>query len=314
MFDKRFITNAINRSAETSLDRRKFFAAAGVAGVGAGVTALASGTAASAATAAASPVSDATVLNFALNLEYLEAEFYLHAVYGTGLPSSQTDGSGTLGGVTGGRAVPWKDANLKSIATEIANDERAHVNFLRTALAGSKVSRPAIDLKSSFTAAAMAAGLIKAGQTFDPFASQENFLLGAFIFEDVGVTAYKGAAPLITNSTYLSAAAGILSVEAYHAGIIRTSLLNLGLAVPADKIAVARDRLDGTGRFEYGPTTNHVIDLVPTDSNGIVFGRTPARVLNIAYLTPNAATKGGFFPAGVNGDINASGAPGDPTA
>ncbi|RKR72969.1 ferritin-like domain-containing protein [Frondihabitans australicus] len=313
MFDKRFISNAIGRSAENPLDRRRFLTAAGIAGAGVGVATLAAAAPAH-ADSSTGAITDGAILNFALNLEYLEAEFYLHAVTGTGLASNMTDGSGKLGGVVGGHAVPFKSLTIQRIATEIANDEKAHVAFLRSALGSAKVARPSIDLQSSFNAAATAAGLIKAGQTFDPFASDDNFLLGAFLFEDVGVTAYKGAAPLITNKTYLGAAAGILAVEAYHAGIIRDRIVAEDLYHQADAISSARDSLDGPTDDDQGVADGPTTNLVPTDANSVAFGRTAPRVLNIVYLTPNAATKGGFYPNGVNGTINTSGSPSSPTA
>jgi len=304
MFDTTFIRNAIVRSSETALDRRRFFEATGVAGLGIGAAALASAPAASAEEVAAEGPGDAAVLNFALNLEYLEAEFYLRAVTGSGLASSDTGGTGKLGGVKGGRAVPFKTPWLKSFAREVANDEKAHVKFLRAQLGGAAVARPSIDLEASFNAAATAAGLIPAGGTFDPFLNEQNFLLGAFVFEDVGVTAYKGAAPLIESKLYLEAAAGILAVEAYHAGAIRSAIYGAGLDVQAGKLSDARDSLDGPTDLDQGVKVGGAANIQPTDANGIAFSRSPGQVLNIVYLNPGPVVQGGFFPAGVNGVVN----------
>lgn len=306
MFDQLFVRRAINRSSENALDRRRFLQAAGVAGLGvAGAGALA------APASAASGPSDAAILNFALNLEYLEAEFYSRAVTGEGLPSSLLSGKGTRGPVSGGKKVTFQTPAIAQYAREIAADERAHVAFLRKALGSAAVAAPAIDIDAAFAAAAKAAGL---GDGFDAYANETNFLLAAFIFEDVGVTAYKGAAPLISNKTFLEAAAGILAVEAYHAANIRTTLSAKGIATPDAKIfstvqaiSDARDSLDGKTDLDQGIGTSDAINIAPTDENAIAFSRTPGQVLNIVYLTPKAATKGGFFPNGVNGSLNTSG-------
>jgi len=158
---------------------------------------------------------------------------------------------------------------------------------------------PDVDLLNSFNALAVAAGL---GDSFDPFKDELSFLLGAFIFEDVGVTAYRGGSTKINNSAYLKAAASILAVEAIHAGEIRALLFSEGsdFITAAGKISDARNKLDGAGDDDQG-----IIDsagnanIVPTDSNGLCFSRNQRRVLNIVFGTVGA-TAGGFFPSGVN--------------
>lgn len=275
--------------------RRAFLKSAGLLAAGAATIGIVGGT----PDVAHAALSDTDILNFALNLEYLEAEFYLVAATGKGLKSSDTTGTGNAGEVKGGKQVKFKSKLIKEYAQEIANDEEAHVKFLRSALASAAVSRPTINLNTSFTAAARAAGLIDNKQKFDAFANEDNFLLAAFIFEDVGVTAYKGAAALITNPDILTAAAGLLAVEAYHAGEIRTLLASKGFFAQARAISDARDSLDGSSNLDQGIGNKNKVNIVPTDENGLAFSRTPEQVLQVVYLG-DEPSNASFFPNGIN--------------
>jgi hypothetical protein len=185
---------------------------------------------------------------------------------------------------------------------------------MRAALVARAAARPAIDIGPAFAAAASNNAL----RNFNPYANELFFLHGAFVFEDVGVTAYKGASPLLTNPAFLEAAAGILGTEAYHAGIIRTLLhqqrgvtaaQGLSIEQIVQAISNLRDSVDGADDRDQGivggagspNATAGRANLVPTDANGITFSRTTAQVLAIVYL--GGQGRGGFFPSGLNGHI-----------
>jgi hypothetical protein len=314
--------------ADRRAERRNFLRYAGGAAASAGGLALlaACGGDGGDATPAPTPTAtaptvgaDADVLNFALNLEYLEAQFYCWAAFGQAIPASYTTGVGTVGTVTGGAAVPFTDPVVAQYAREIALDEVQHVAFLRSVLGSEAVAMPAIniagDATGAFTAAARAAGVVGASGVFNPYADDISFLLGAYLFEDVGVSAYKGASPLLVNKTFLEAAAGILATESYHAGLIRSVLYRKGVDASAiytnaRLISDARDGLDGTADIDQGIGDATTANVVPTDVNGLAYSRSTGQVLNIVYLNKAAVGSGGFFPSGINGNIRTSAASG----
>jgi ferritin-like protein len=305
----------LERRAERRADRRKAIAMGGAALAGLMLTTKLA--------QAQSTVTDADVLNFALNLEYLEAQFYTLATAGIfindstiGLSIDSGDGTVKGGSVTtktgvntGITPVPFATPALKDYANETAAEERNHVAFLQAGLKGAgavSVAMPNIDLVNSFNALATAAGI---GSAFDPFADETSFLLGAFIFEDVGVTAYNGGATLLKDPNLLQAAAGILAVEAYHAGSIRTRIYSAGTAAQglSQQIAAARTSLSqaaghtGADDIGVGNASNGNSTIVDADANAITYVRTPAEVLNIVYGGKSGG--GAFFPNGLNGNV-----------
>jgi len=122
------------------------------------------------------------VLNYALTLEYLEAEFY-----------RQGNGHDLL------------DGKAKKYLAAIQKDEEAHVVALKDTikkLGGDIVGAPKVDFGAAFT-------------------SKSSYLTTAYTFENLGVSAYLGAAPsLFKEKDLLQAAASIFGVEARHAAIL----------------------------------------------------------------------------------------------
>ena len=153
------------------------------AGLGAGAVVAGSaflGTMPSLASAAV-PSSDIAILNFALTLEYLEADFYAQA-------KANNVGSG--------------QENLTNFINVVAGHEAAHVKFLQGALGRKAVAKPKFDFKNTVT-------------------DQKAFAATAQVLEDTGVQAYLGQAGNIKSKKILAAAGSILPVEARHAAWIR---------------------------------------------------------------------------------------------
>jgi len=124
---------------------------------------------------------DVDVLNYALTLEYLEEEFYRQ---------------GNAAGLLSGTEATYLE--------QVGTDEQAHVDAITQTvmqLGGMPVAAPGVDFGEAF-------------------ASRESYLETAFTFENLGVSAYLGAAGFVQDPMILQAAAGIYGVECRHAAVI----------------------------------------------------------------------------------------------
>ena len=219
------------------------------------------------------------VLNFALNLEYLEASFYLYVTTGSGLSAADM-GSGA-GTATGGAKVNFTRTVIGDVANQLATDEREHVEFLRSTISsigGTPVSMPNINLAAN--------GAVN---------SDATFLAAARQLEGVGVSAYIGGAQfLITSTAALTYAARILDTEAQHAGFLRELCVHFSVASPAV------DSLD------QPPTATQIFNT--SNTTGLAPVRTTSQVLQIVYgkVGSTGVSSGGFFPNGLNGNIKTS--------
>jgi hypothetical protein len=159
--------------------RKDFFKSVAVAGAGAAAGAAALTPRAFASSHPGGGGSgDVAIGNFALTLEYLEAEFYTLAVNS---------------GVLSGEAL--------AVVTNLRDHENAHVDAIVTYLqdaGATPVAKPQFTFPDS------------------ALASQGAILETAITLEPVGVGAYLGQAPMIQAPDLLAAAGSIVGVEGEH--------------------------------------------------------------------------------------------------
>lgn len=193
MADRRIFDGKPVLEFSTGLQRRSFLKYAGLVGVGAGlvvgggvfgggVAGAATTGASGRAAAAAIDMSDIDILNYALTLEYLEADFY----------------------ATGLAAGLLSDRELE-LVTPIGDHENQHVSAVTEAVkafGGTPATKPKITYPAGV------------------FDSRDSFLKNASVFEELGVTAYHGQVPLIKDADVLASAASIAGVESRHAAVV----------------------------------------------------------------------------------------------
>ncbi|MDQ7948404.1 MAG: ferritin-like domain-containing protein [Pedobacter sp.] len=158
---------------------------------------------------------DFGILNYAYALEQLEAAFYTKV---------------TESFYTGITAIE------KEFLMDIKNDEVAHREWFKKTLFLNKIQ----DLKYEFDFSSV------------NFSNRNSVLKTAKMMEDIGVSAYNGAGPLLKLDTFVRYAGKIVSVEARHAAAIR-DLISYGDFAGADAV-------DAKG-LDLARTPMEVIDM-----------------------------------------------------
>lgn len=189
-------------------NRRNFIKGAALVGVGATFVAY---TANDQTAFAQGSGTDLEILNFALTLEFLEAEFYTMALQNN---------------VVSGREL--------ELVTPIRDHEQAHVQAITSTvqdLGGTPTEKPMFTFPDGV------------------FTNRAMFLETASMFEELGVTAYHGQVPNIQSPDVLAAAASIAGVESRHAAVIADIMGGNPFPAPFENKRTKDEVLNLAGQF-----------------------------------------------------------------
>lgn len=251
--------------------------------------------------------SDDDLLEFPLNLEYLEAEFFLFGSLGHGLDVVASD-LAEGGPPPIGAKMAKLGTFIKDIILQFGLQEVGHLRAIKSTVKG--FPRPCMDLSSSSFAKVMDSAFGKPlHPPFDPYANDVNFLLASYVIPYVGLTGYVGTNPLLQNATSRKLVAGLLGVESGQDAVIRSLLYErrawkvypYGVTVAefTNRISALRNKLGNDG-IKDEPISGNIL---AGDENSLSYSRTPIEILRIVYGSGDEHVPGGFYPRGGDGVI-----------
>ncbi|XP_023895665.2 desiccation-related protein PCC13-62 [Quercus suber] len=262
---------------------------------------------------------DVNLLEFPLNLEFFEAEFFLYGSLGHGL--DKVAPNLTKGGPTPIGAKKAKlDRFTQDIIKQFAFQEVGHLRAIQELVKG--FPRPLLDLsKASFAKVVDGAFGRPLSPPFDPYANGLNFLLASYLIPYVGLTGYVGTIPKLQSPASRRLVAGLLGVESGQDAIIRAYLYEhamekvtpYGITVAefTNRFSELRNKLGHAGYKDEGlvvPTAKGAEgkikgNVLSGDENSVAFDRTAEEILRIVYGSGSEHKPGGFYPKGANGHI-----------
>nr|GFA48316.1 desiccation-related protein PCC13-62-like [Tanacetum cinerariifolium] len=265
------------------------------------------------------PKSDKNLLEFPLNLEYFEAEYFLFGSLGKGLDSIEPDLA-----AGGPSPIGAKQANLslvvQDIITQFGYQEIGHLRAIKKTVRG--FPRPLLNLSSESFATVMNNAFGEPlSPPFDPYANDISYLISCYVIPYVGLTGYVGANPKLHSPVSRKLVAGLLGVESGQDAVIRSLLYERAKekVVPYDitvdeftkKISQLRNKLGSNGLkdeglsvpLELGAERKIKGNVLAGDKDSLAYGRTPREILRIVYGTGKESVAGGFYPNGGDGLI-----------
>ncbi|KAA8536843.1 hypothetical protein F0562_029321 [Nyssa sinensis] len=262
---------------------------------------------------------DRDLLQFAENLEFLEAEFFLWGALGHGLdgiaPELAMGGPPPIGG-----QKAKLDFLTENIITEFAYQEVGHLRILESTVGG--IPRPQLNLSApNFASVFDAAFGYALMPPFDPYHDSLSYMLASYVIPYMGLVGYVGANPIINGYQSKRLLAGLLGVESGQDAVIRMYLYERAKEVVHPyhhtvaeftiRISELRNRLAMCGikdegiivPLELGAENRTESNVLSANTDSISYSRTPGEILRVVYSSGDEHVPGGFYPNGANGRI-----------